>query len=232
VGAVKPDRLGDELTNRPSLRRERRRQLTRSWLGPPRHAALLGERGKEAGQGARERLERTPDLPARAISLADRVRDRSNLDSRHACKRARAQHGEPLHPLDSQAVRLGATRPADGSARADRQSEPVGKCGADGSQELPVWLDSLELEGQREAALSERLDVALRDLEAWRADEAAFARMEQDDVDTLRRIGFATKQPPEDARVRLENQIAEVEAELAESRRRRRAFERYAEALE
>ena len=93
-------------------------------------------------------------------------------------------------------------------------------------------LDSLELEGQREAALSERLDVALRDLEAWRADEAAFARMEQDDVDTLRRIGFATKQPPEDARVRLENQIAEVEAELAESRRRRRAFERYAEALE
>ena len=93
-------------------------------------------------------------------------------------------------------------------------------------------LDSLELERQRETALSERLDLALRDLEAWRADEAAFARMEQDDVDTLRRIGFATKQPPEDARVRLENQIAEVEAELAESRRRRRAFERYAEALE
>ena len=56
--------------------------------------------------------------------------------------------------------------------------------------------------------------------------------MEPDDVETLRRIGFATKQPPEDARIRLENQIAEIEAELAESRRRRRAFERYAEALE
>ena len=51
-------------------------------------------------------------------------------------------------------------------------------------------------------------------------------------MDTLRRIGFATKQPPEDARIRLENQIAEIEAELAESRRRRRAFERYADALQ
>ena len=92
-------------------------------------------------------------------------------------------------------------------------------------------LDSLALERQRETTLSERLDTGLRDLEAWRADEAAFARMEPDDVDTLRRIGFATKRPPDDARIRIENQIAELEAEIAESRRRQRAFERYAEAL-
>ena len=92
-------------------------------------------------------------------------------------------------------------------------------------------LDSLALEKERETALSERLNASLRDLEAWRADEAAFARMEPDDAETLRRIGFATKRPPDDARIRIETQMTELEAEIAESRRRQRAFERYAEAL-
>ncbi len=92
-------------------------------------------------------------------------------------------------------------------------------------------LDSLDLERQREEALRTRLDNALRDLEAWRADEAAAARMEPEDVETLRRAGFVQGQPPEDARIRMESQIAELEAELAECRRRQRAFERYAEAL-
>lgn len=92
-------------------------------------------------------------------------------------------------------------------------------------------LDSLELERSREEALWLRLDDSLRDLEAWRADEAAAARMEPEDVETLRRAGFVRGQPPEDARIRLESQIAELEAELAECRRRGRAFERYAEAL-
>lgn len=105
----------------------------------------------------------------------------------------------------------------DGTVRARRRQEA---------------LDSLALEQEREVALSERLDTGLRDLEAWRADEAAFAGMEPDDVETLRRIGFATKRPPGDARIRIESQIAEIEAELAESRRRQRAFQRYAEALE
>ena len=92
-------------------------------------------------------------------------------------------------------------------------------------------LDSLELERSREEALRLRLDDSLRDLEAWRADEAAAARMEAEDVETLRRAGFVRGQPPEDARIRLESGIAELEAELAECRRRIRAFERYADAL-
>ena len=93
-------------------------------------------------------------------------------------------------------------------------------------------LDSLELERQREVALTTRLENVLRDLEAWRADEAAFARMEPDDAEVLRRIGFATRQPAEDARARLEGQIAGLEADIADVRRRSRAYERYAEALE
>jgi hypothetical protein len=92
-------------------------------------------------------------------------------------------------------------------------------------------LDSLELERERQEALGARLESALRDLEAWRADEAAFARMQPEDVETLRRVGFTAHQPAESSRARLEGQVAELEAELAESRRRARAFERYAEAL-
>ena len=61
-------------------------------------------------------------------------------------------------------------------------------------------LDSLELERRREEAFATRLEAALRDLEAWRADEAAFARMEPDDAALLRRIGFAVTQPTEAAR--------------------------------
>ena len=43
-------------------------------------------------------------------------------------------------------------------------------------------LDSLELERRRDGDLRTRLDDALRDLEAWRADEAAAARMDPEDV--------------------------------------------------
>ena len=92
-------------------------------------------------------------------------------------------------------------------------------------------LESLGLERRREGDLRTRLDDALRDLEAWRADESAAARMDPEDVETLRRAGFVQGQPPEDARIRLESQIADFEAELAECKRRQRALERYAEAL-
>lgn len=93
-------------------------------------------------------------------------------------------------------------------------------------------LDSLELERRREEAFATRLEAALRDLEAWRADEAAFSRMEPDDAALLRRIGFAVTQPTEAARARLETQVGGLEAEIAETRRRQRAYERYAEALQ
>jgi hypothetical protein len=92
-------------------------------------------------------------------------------------------------------------------------------------------LETLELERQRDAAISARLESSLRDLEAWRADELAFGRIDSGEADLLRQIGFAAQQPPEDGRVRLESRVAELEAELAESRRRQRALERFAEAL-
>ena len=92
-------------------------------------------------------------------------------------------------------------------------------------------LDSLAFEQEREEALRTRLESAIRDLEGWRADEVAFAAMAAEAVDLLTRTGFARKRPGDDSRVRLESQIAELEAQVADSRRRQRAFESYAEAL-
>jgi hypothetical protein len=92
-------------------------------------------------------------------------------------------------------------------------------------------LDSLEFEGEREEALTSRLEAELRDLEGWRADEAAFSRMQPEDIELLRRVGFTEARPGDESRARLESQVAELEAEVAEARRRQRAYERYAEAL-
>ena len=55
--------------------------------------------------------------------------------------------------------------------------------------------------------------------------------MPPEDVETLRRIGFATKEPPEDARGRFEARIAELQEMIEDSRRRQRAFEAYAASL-
>ena len=71
-------------------------------------------------------------------------------------------------------------------------------------------LDSLEFEREREEALTRQLEPVIRDAEAWRADAIAFEGMPPEDVETLRRIGFATKEPPEDARGRFEARIAEL----------------------
>lgn len=92
-------------------------------------------------------------------------------------------------------------------------------------------LDSLELEREREAALAQRLEPMIRDVEAWRADERAFAGMSVEDAETLREIGFAMSRPAEDSRARIEAQIAELEAQIEDSRRRQRAFAAYAAAL-
>jgi hypothetical protein len=93
-------------------------------------------------------------------------------------------------------------------------------------------LDSLEFERQREAALRQRLAPIVRDAEAWRVDEAAFAAMADEDRDFLRQIGFAQPKPPEDAMGRFEARITELEAQLEDCLRRQQAFEAYAKALE
>jgi hypothetical protein len=93
-------------------------------------------------------------------------------------------------------------------------------------------LDSLEFERQREAAFVQRLEPIIRDAEAWRADEAAFAAMEPEDCEFLREIGFAQPKPPDDALGRFEARIQELEAQLADCRRRQQAYAAYAKALE
>jgi hypothetical protein len=93
-------------------------------------------------------------------------------------------------------------------------------------------LDSLDFEREREAALRGRLEPIVRDAEAWRVDEVALGAMAEEDRDTLREIGFAQPRPPDDSLGRLEAQIEQLEAQIADSRRRQRAFEAYARALE
>ena len=92
-------------------------------------------------------------------------------------------------------------------------------------------LDSLEFEREREEALTRQLEPIIRDAEAWQADALAFAHMPPDDVETLRRIGFACKEPPEDARGRFEGRISELTEMIEDSRLRQKAFEAYANAL-
>ncbi len=92
-------------------------------------------------------------------------------------------------------------------------------------------LDSLAFERERELALTQRLEPLVRDVEAWRADELAFASMEGEDAETLRRIGFTMKPLPEPGASQREAQIAELAAQLEDCRARQQAYERYAEAL-
>ena len=92
-------------------------------------------------------------------------------------------------------------------------------------------LDSLAFEREREVALTQRLEPLVRDVEAWRADKLAFDRMDDQDAQTLRRIGFTMKPLPEPGLSQREGQIAELVAQLEDCRERQQAYERYAEAL-
>jgi hypothetical protein len=112
---------------------------------------------------------------------------------------------------------MGAPSERDRVARAKRREEA---------------LDSLGFEREREEALTKRLANAVRDLEAWRVDEEAFGKMEAEEIEVLRGVGFSAAEPGEESRVRLEAAIAKLEAEIEESRSRQRAFGRYAQALE
>ena len=92
-------------------------------------------------------------------------------------------------------------------------------------------LATLELEQERAGAIVTRLEQAVRDLEAWRVDEAAFAKMDPQDVELIREIGFAAEEPSSEAVARLEARVTELEAELAETRRRQEAYRRFVEAI-
>ena len=106
-------------------------------------------------------------------------------------------------------------------------------------------LEQLELERDREAALREQLaEVIGEQLEA-EVDEAAFARMSADDVAVVREalVGvedetelfdddwLADDDDEEAAAEDAEPEIARLQAEVEDSRRRQAAFEAYLAAL-
>ena len=123
------------------------------------------------------------------------------------------------------------------------------------SQRRRQVLDVLQFERDREAALSEQLNETATELEGSAVDEEAFARMAPEDVDIVRQALLDTGQafnselggePGEDwleefrvteddsgADEREERlaEVARLEREIEESRRRQLALERYVEAL-
>jgi hypothetical protein len=117
----------------------------------------------------------------------------------------------------------------DGIARAQRRKQA---------------LDVLEFERDRAVALREQLGEIVTELEGARIDEAAFARMEPEDVEVVRAVFEPGRledpeeewlaidvESAEDGPGEQEAEIARLEEEIASSRRREEAFERYLEAL-
>lgn len=108
-------------------------------------------------------------------------------------------------------------------------------------------LESLEFERSREAALAEQLEEIVVEGEGPAIDEEAFARMAPEDVELVRASlespsfelfddeeGLYYPQPSADDAEdegSLEEEIARLQEEIAASRRRQQAFERYLEAL-
>ena len=106
--------------------------------------------------------------------------------------------------------------------------------------------EALDEERGREEALVERLAEVVTEGEGNRIDEQAFARMDPEDVALVREaleepsvfdVGeehadFLAQERDEDDRTEAEEEIARLQAEIAASRRRRLAYERYLEALD
>lgn len=110
-------------------------------------------------------------------------------------------------------------------------------------------LEALEFERAREAALREQLEATATELEGPRIDDEVFATMSAEDAEIVRHaLGEVDDEPlAEDAgedwlledeeqttegdREELLAEIARLEGEMAESRRRQQAFERYLTAI-
>lgn len=118
------------------------------------------------------------------------------------------------------------------------------------SQRRRLIGEAVELEKGNEAALLEQLEETVAELEGPRIDEEAFARMTPGDADVVRTVlagqnpgeEIPEEEPDEDwlapaadpeAETReLLAEITRLEEEIARSRRRRDAFERYVDALD
>jgi hypothetical protein len=108
--------------------------------------------------------------------------------------------------------------------------------------------EALDEERGREEALVERLADVVTEGEGTRIDEQAFARMDPEDVALVREaleepsafdVGeedadFLALERDEDdqTEAEAEEEIVRLQAEIAASRRRRLAYERYLEALD
>jgi hypothetical protein len=104
-------------------------------------------------------------------------------------------------------------------------------------------LEALEFERARAAALRERLEAVVVELEGPAVDETVFARMAPEDVDVVRPALQAEKPEPDETpreeldeaaaeqRAWLEEEVVRLQQELASSSRRELAFERYLDAL-
>src|SRR5690348_14659936 len=79
---------------------------------PNASSRILRQLREEPRQGARERGQRVVEAPPRAVGLADRVRDRAQLDGGNARELGGAEDAEALHGLD-----VAAARPADAGRR-------------------------------------------------------------------------------------------------------------------
>jgi hypothetical protein len=105
--------------------------------------------------------------------------------------------------------------------------------------------EALEDERGRDEALTDRLEEVVAEELGGRIDEHAFSRMEPEDVTLVREVldppsgldededdpgaTYEDDGPDEDD---VEEEIARLQAEIADSRRRQLAFRRYLEALD
>lgn len=107
-------------------------------------------------------------------------------------------------------------------------------------------VEALEFEREREAALLGAMEVTAADLEGAGLDEAAFAQMEPAEVEIVRSVLSETDdtelaealgedwisfQSDEERHAEQVEEVARLEAELVECRRRQAAFRRYLELL-
>jgi hypothetical protein len=106
--------------------------------------------------------------------------------------------------------------------------------------------EALDEERGREDALVERLEEVVTEGEGKQIDEQAFARMDPEDVALVRdaleepsffdegeeQADFLALERDDEDRTEAEDEIARLQAEIAASRRRRLAYERYLEALD
>ena len=104
-------------------------------------------------------------------------------------------------------------------------------------------LEALEFERARAAALRERLESIVTELDGPAIDEAVFAQLapedvavvrpalQSDDVEPVESFEIELDETESDTTTWLEEEVVRLQEEIASSSGRQQAFERYLEAL-